>query len=187
MIDLPEVSPMVPSCRTAAVVAMLAALACARSAKAQSAASKPSNDQAVKVWASLDVGQISVTSRETAAPFPQQAGELSLWATRGPLAASIRAAGTLSEVGPGAGDVSVLVGVHAAPVRHIDAVAAIGVGQSGASQGSQNFANEPVLAASAQVNLNFYVIGLAFDAFGAIGSTRHYAGFGLGLGLGWFH
>jgi hypothetical protein len=93
----------------------------------------------------------------------------------------------MSEVGPGAGDVSVLIGVHAAPVRHIDAVAAIGVGQSGASWYPQNFANEPVLAASAQVNLNFYVIGLGVDAFGAFGSTRHYGGFGLTLALGWFH
>ncbi len=178
---------MIPPCRTTSAIAMLATLACARTAKAQSAASKPSSSQPVKVWTSLDVGQINVTSHETAAPFPQQAGELSLWATRGPLAGSVRAAGTLSEVGPGAGDVSVLVGVHAAPVRHIDAVAAIGVGQSGGSQASQNFATEPVLAASAQVNLNFYVIGLSIDAFGAIGSTRHYAGLGVGLGLGWFH
>ena len=177
---------MIPLCRTSAI-AMLATLVCARAAKAQSAASKPPNGQPVKIWASLGVGQINVTSHETAAPFPQQAGELSVWATRGPLAASIRAAGTLSEVGPGVGDVSVLVGVHAAPLRHIDAVAAVGVGQRGASLNSQRFANEPVLAASAQVNLNFYVIGLAFDCFGAIGSTRHYAGVGLGLGLGWFH
>ncbi len=181
---------MIPRCRISsaiAMLAMLATLACARAAKAQPAAAKPSSGQPVKVWAALDVGQIYVTSHETAAPFPQQAAELSLWAARGSLAASIRAAGTLREVGPGAGDVSVLVGVHAAPLRHIDGVAAIGVGQSGASLGDQNFANEPVLAAGAQVNLNFYVIGLAFDAFGAIGSTRRYAGLGLGLSLGWFH
>lgn len=173
--------------RSISAIAMFATLACARAATAQPAASKPSSDQPVKVWASLDVGQIHVTSHDTPVRFSNRGGELALWATRGPLAASIRAAGTMSEVGAGASDVSVLVGVHAAPLRHVDAVAAIGVGQSSAGWYPQSFATEPVVAASAQANLNFYVIGLGLDAFGAIGSTRHYAGFGLTLALGWFH
>jgi hypothetical protein len=145
-----------------------------------------SADQHVKIWASLSVGTINVKSHEANVPFPHQGGALSLWATRGNLAASIRAAGTNSEVGPGTGDVSVLVGVHAAPVHHVDAVAAIGVGQSTGQRYPTNFATEPVFAASAQANLNFYVVGVGIDTFAAIGSTRRYAGFGLMLDLGWF-
>jgi hypothetical protein len=145
-----------------------------------------STSEQLKAWASLSVGTINVNSGETSVPFTNRGGALSLWATRGKLAASIRAAGTMSEVGPAAGDISALVGVHVAPAPHVDAVAAIGAGQSSASWYPKNFATEPILAASAQANLNYCVAGLGFDTFAAIGSTRHYAGFGLTLALGWF-
>jgi hypothetical protein len=55
---LAEVLPMIPLCRTTAVVAMLATIACARAAKPQSGVSKFR-------WLAVKVGLQSTSGRST--------------------------------------------------------------------------------------------------------------------------
>jgi hypothetical protein len=133
-------------------------------------------------WASLSLGPGTADGRE------RIGGMLALWATRGDLALSLRDAGASRLLEPGdVGDFSILAGLHSIRKPHIDGVILAGIGESsGHGTAGENLARIPVVAASAQLNFNFVVVGLGLDAFAGIGDSRRYGGVGLALALGWF-
>jgi hypothetical protein len=116
------------------------------------------------------------------------AGMIALWTARGPLAFSIRSAGASRFLDPGdVGDISFLVGVHPVRESHADVVLLAGIGDSyGHDFGGGNLVHEPVIAVSAQANLNYVLVGIGLDGFAALGSGRKYAGAGLAFAVGWF-
>jgi hypothetical protein len=140
-----------------------------------------------KAWGTIAGGStFQATDDEIVRPFPRSGGEASLWVTRNWLALGVRAVGTISDEGPNTGDVSVLIGYHAALARRMDAVLGIGVGRSNAIDFLTPLPDETVLAASAQLNVNYGLVGLAGAAYGGVGSGRRYGGVGVGFSLGWF-
>ena len=143
-----------------------------------------------KSWLGVAVGSVSGSVSEAAGRLSRPGGELALWVTRNHLALGARAAGTgllLDDAGgPQTGDVSVLVGYHAAPIRRIDGVVAIGVGSNSLSEFLTHYPDQPVVVASAQLVANFYVAGVGVDAFAAAGAHRRYAGIGTAFCMGWF-
>ena len=115
-------------------------------------------------------------------------GMIALWTTQGPLAFSIRDAGASRLLEPGdVGDISFLAGIHPVRAQHADIVLLAGMGDSyGHTSTGGDLEHEPVLAASAQMNLNYVLAGVGIDGFAAFGSGRTYYGAGLALAVGWF-
>jgi hypothetical protein len=61
-----------------------------------------------------------------------------------------------------------------------------GIGELRARFHRRNLEHEPVLAASAQLNLNYVLVGVDDRRFAAVGSGRNYYSAGLALAVGWF-
>jgi hypothetical protein len=115
-------------------------------------------------------------------------GMIALWTARGPVAFSIRDVGAARFFEPGdVGDISFLAGIHPVKESHADVVLLAGIGDSyGHDFTGANLEHEPVLAASAQLNLNYVLVGVGLDGFAAVGSGRKYCGAGLAVAVGWF-
>jgi len=115
-------------------------------------------------------------------------GMIALWTTKGPLAFSLRDVGASRFLETGdVGDISFLAGIHPVRESHADVVLLAGIGESyGHEIGGANMEHEPVVAASAQLNLNCVLVGVGIDGFAAVGSGRNYYGAGLALAVGWF-
>jgi hypothetical protein len=113
---------------------------------------------------------------------------IGLWATRGPIAFSIRDVDASRLFDPGdLGDVSFLAGIHPIREAHADVVLLAGIGESyGHDFSGGNIEHEPVLVASGQLNLNYVLVGVGLDGFAAVGSGRHYFGAGVAVAVGWF-
>jgi hypothetical protein len=85
------------------------------------------------------------------------------------------------------GDYSALLGMHYLRAVRGDGVIALGVGQSsGRDSRGYTLSSEPVLAASAQLNLNYALAGIGLDGFTGFARSRHYYAAGLALAVGWF-
>ena len=113
---------------------------------------------------------------------------LAFWATHDAFAFSARAVGVsrLFEIGD-AGDVSVLAGFHTLRARHADGVVVAGVGMSsGHRRSTGETFREPVLAGSAQVNVNYVLVGIGVDGFVGVGPKTRYWGVGLAVAFGAF-
>ncbi len=110
-----------------------------------------------------------------------------MWATHGLFAASVRYAGTSGfETSRDMGDVSLLVGVHPIRDSHVNGVIAIGAGLSGGHDGVGSLPQKPVMALGGQLMFSVAIIGIGVDAFAGLGSSRHYHGIGVALGIGGF-
>jgi hypothetical protein len=135
-----------------------------------------------KAWASLSLGPAAVDGEGHVGAMA------ALWATRGPLAFSVRGVGAsrIFEAGD-AGDISLLAGFHTLRARHADAVVLAGIGEGfGHDFSGGNLVREPVLAGSAQLNFNYVLIGAGLDAFVGVGATRRYYGVGFAFAVGAF-
>lgn len=162
-----------------AMAILFGAIAAPSVLHAQAPSAPPPGD--TRGWISLAVGPGSADGRGRAA------GNLALWVTHGPIAASVRYAGTsrLLEAGD-MSDVSVLVGAHPVRERHIDGVVGIGAGQSWGHDNLGDLPRKPVIALGGQLNANYALIGVGVDAFAGVWSSRHYYGIGLALAIGAF-
>jgi len=167
-------------------IARCAIVACATlefAATRALAQTRPVADSAQwRTWVSLSLGPA------TANGASRVGGAIGLWATRGPIAFSLRDVDASRFFDPGdVGDVSALAGVHPIRESHADLVVLAGIGESyGHDFGGGNLEHEPVLAASAQLNLNYVLVGIGLDGFAAVGSGRRYYGAGVALAVGWF-
>lgn len=164
------------------VAVALSALTASRPSLAQTP-TVPVRKDHWRSWASIALGPGSASGGG-----PRVAGTIALWATHGWFAASLRQAGVsrLGEVGD-MGDYSALLGVHYLRAVRGDGVIALGVGQSsGRDSRGYTLSSEPVLAASAQLNLNYALAGIGLDGFTGFARSRHYYAAGLALAVGWF-
>jgi hypothetical protein len=146
------------------------------------AQARPVADSAWRTWVSLSLGPA------TANGASRVGGMIGLWATRGPIAFSIRDVDASRLFDPGdLGDVSFLAGIHRVRESHADVVLLAGIGESyGHDFTGGDLEHEPVVVASAQLNLNYVLVGVGLDGFAAIGSGRHYFGAGVAAAVGWF-
>jgi hypothetical protein len=136
----------------------------------------------LKWWATLALGPGNANGRG------RLGGDIGVWVTRDKLAIWVRdaTAARLLEAGDFY-DLSVLAGIHPLTSEHLDFVAGLGAGISrGHGTGGENLPSEPVLAAGAQLNLNYRVVGIGLDGFATLGSSRWYYGIGLAVAAGWF-
>ncbi len=149
---------------------------------AQSRPTVSASPEQRKTWVSLSLGPATANGQG------RLGGMIALWTTKGPLAFSLRdvAASRFLETGD-VGDLSFLAGIHPVRESHADVVLLAGIGESyGHEIGGANMEHEPVVAASAQLNLNYVLVGVGIDGFAAVGSGRNYFGAGLALAVGWF-
>jgi hypothetical protein len=156
-------------------------LLASRGVAAQSRVPRDSGD-VWQVWGSLALGPGNAGGNQ------RVAGDLALWVTHDQLAVWVRDAGTSRLLEPGdLGDFSVLAGIHPRSESHVDFIAGVGLGMSlGHANDGAVLERKPVLAGGAHFNVNYRVIGVAIDAFGAAGNARSYYGIGVGLALGVF-
>jgi hypothetical protein len=165
--------------RRATLVIAIGVIGLPVAARGQAPASPPPQDP-WGVWTSLAVG------RGSANRDPGLAGNLAAWVTHGPFAASVRYAGTSQLEAGDMSDGSLLVGIHLIRESHINGIIAIGAGLSSGHDGVVSLPQKPVMALGGQLMFNVAIIGIGLDAFAGLGSSRHYYGIGVALGLGGF-
>src|SRR5215831_7670640 len=157
--------------RRASFAIVVGALAVPTATRAQAPPTSSKKDE-WGVWTSAAVG------RGKAEGYDLFAGNLSLWVTHGPFAASLRWAG-VTDLDPGdEGDFSLLVGVHPIRESHLNGVIGIGAGQSFRHDGRVELPQKPVLALGGQIMANAAIVGIGLDTFAGIGPSRRYYGMG---------